>query len=75
MADAAWKGEIVSHWGYDSEGAARGISWCNLCGSDCREGVVVRMPGNGDKGTAFFCLACVIELFRAAHYKISPAKA
>lgn len=75
MADATWKGEIATHFGYDSEGAARGISWCNLCGSDSPQGVVVRMPGNGDIGTAFFCPVCVVKLYKTLLYQTSPAKA
>ncbi len=60
MADAPWKPDkVLMYWGVDIEGATKGWSWCNLCGSDCHVGVVV---GCIERGSAFFCPSCCLSL-------------
>lgn len=65
MADAPWKTvKPKMYWARDAEGAARGFSWCNLCGDDCPIGVVVCHGGR--EGSAFFCADCCERLHLTA---------
>lgn len=74
--DAPWKTDLTMWWGRDAEGAARGFSWCGLCGTDCPVGVVVRgKDGTGREGSAFFCPECCRRMHIASLVQLPEAKA
>jgi hypothetical protein len=74
--NAPWKvGPVEMWWGKDAEGHANGIDWCGLCGTETAEGVVVKMSGQGEKGTAFFCKECILMMYHSATYRTAQFKA
>lgn len=72
MSDAAWKLErIECVWAKDSEGSARGFSWCSMCGSHCDVGVVVIAVPREPRGSTLFCEACVKKMAAALPQRFS----